>query len=73
MNNDIKGQPGESIYKAAQRAIHEARQRGSEVALIFNETRIIVNPLSFDGDIGSIYMLRRKIEELTGRPHYMAE
>jgi hypothetical protein len=56
-------EPGDSIHRAAQKAIALAAKEGNEVQLKFNDVVIIVSPFSFDCDIALIYSLKHKLAQ----------
>jgi hypothetical protein len=60
----IKAEKGDSIYTAARKAITQAKIHSREVRLIFNEIELVVSPLSFDVDIGTIYDLKSEMRHL---------
>ncbi len=59
---EIKGQPGESLWMAAQRAIKAASDTGTDKFLVFNDTTVRVYPGSHEYDITDKYFLHRALE-----------
>jgi len=59
-----EAEKGDSIYTAARKAIRLAKSEARDVELIFNEISIMVSPLSYDIDIGTIYSLKSKLRQL---------
>ena len=57
----IDAEPGEHIYHASLRAIEEAKKVNTFVRLVFNETKILVYPVSFVNDIMEKYEYQRKL------------
>lgn len=55
---------GESLWICIQNAIAQAKTAHQEVEFCFNDTVVIVQPQSHEYDIGTIWNLKRKLQQL---------
>lgn len=58
----VKGEPGETIFHAARRAIELAKD-SNPTFLLFNEIEVPVSGRSCPSDIGLIYQLMHKLRK----------